>query len=167
MLATPCWAQEKSIDTKSETELRSELSAFRPFIGTWVFDGAFKNGRKLWAKNQYEIGMNGNFVTATTFAKDGKGNEYERYKTVWRWDGEKQKVIAHGFTSDGSYDETVMEIDTSDEGKPSISSITSAKGAPVGMKHTMKIVDETSFSWKVWSTASKEPLLLDGVWQKQ
>jgi hypothetical protein len=176
LFASTCWAQEpatktaaKKVAAKADVEpkLREELKAFEPFVGTWVIDGNWKDGRPIWAKNVYTVGMDGNFVMAKTFVREGGQKEYQRYLTIWRWDKDAEKVVAHGFTHDGTYSETESMIDLSDEGKPSVSSVTSTKGSPVAIQQTVKLIDENSYSWKVSTSATKDAVIMDGVWKKQ
>jgi len=174
-VASACWAQEPAAKTEAGSaskadvapELREELKGFAPFIGTWVIDGKWKDGRPIWAKNVYTVGMDGNFVVAKTYTKEGGEKAYQRYMTIWRWDEESEKVVAHGFVNDGSYQETESTIDLSDEGKPAVSSITSTKGSPVAIEQTVKLIDEKSYSWTVSTSVTKPAVIMDGVWEKQ
>lgn len=171
VVTSSCLGQNANSQTDDRKDaqptLRKELKAFEPFLGTWVIDDKWKDGRPIWARNVYTIGMDGNFVMAKTFTKNPDGKEYQRYLTIWRWDKDKEKVVSHGFTHDGEYATTEPTIDESDEGKPAVSSITSTKGSPVALHQTVKLIDESSYRWTVATSASKDAVIMDGVWRKQ
>lgn len=156
-------------DAKPEKRpLKNELEAFAPFIGTWVFDGQWKNGGKLWTKNIYSIGMNGNFVDAKTLTKNEHGKKYQRYHTIWRFNPEKQKVESYGFSFDGSVTVTNSDIDMSDPKHPIVRSQWKQKSEQI-IKQAVRLIDENSYSWKVWSSddGQKWEQIMDGVWKKQ
>ena len=146
-------------------DLRSELNVFNAFIGTWEIDGAWKSGEKIWARSEYQVGMRGNFVEAKTFAKDGDGEPYQRYMTIWRWDQEQQKVISHGFTYDGSYTELETEVSMVD-GKETIESKWDSNG--VTIRQVVQKQDANSYSWQVFTINDDvESQVMDGVWNRK
>jgi hypothetical protein len=73
LLGSACMAQdvvEKPVATIDvQPKLRSELSAWEPYFGTWVIDAKLKDGGPLWSKKQYKVGLDGNFVMVETFAR--------------------------------------------------------------------------------------------------
>lgn len=157
-------------DEKPETRaLKKELKAFELFVGTWVFDGKWKAGGKLWAKNVYAVGMNGNFVDAKTFAKNEHGKKYQRYHTIWRHNSEKEKVESYGFSFDGSVTVTDSDIDMSDPKHPVIRSKWKQKPSGQTIKQEVRLIDADNYNWKVWSSDDGKEWteLMDGVWEKQ
>ena len=98
LLASTCLAQAvvSKDTTKSkdaDPQLRSELSVFEPFLGTWVFEGKLPDGLPRGLRKQCTIGMEGNFVILKTTAGSDSGKEYQTDLTIWRWDREKNKVV--------------------------------------------------------------------------
>lgn len=162
--------QTETPGSDSSKELNENLKCFAPYLGTWVIDSEWSSGGKLWAKNKYEIGLGGNFVMARTWAKDGDGEPYERYLTIFAWDNAKNKVVSHGFTFDGSVKQVVMEVESSD-GKEIIRSQWQPDPAQdMVIKQEVSLIDEDQYGWKVWSRANEsadfQPMM-DGVWKKQ
>ena len=154
----------------SDKELNENLKCFAPYIGTWVFDSQWANGVKLWAKNQYEVGLNGNFVIAKTWAKDGDGEPYERYLTIFAWDKEKNTVVSHGFVFDGTVQQVDMEVEKLNGKDVFRSQWRPTPSSEMTIKQEMSIIDENQIGWKVWSCADDsadfQPMM-DGVWKRQ
>jgi hypothetical protein len=145
-------------------ELRDELKAFTPFIGTWEIDGEWLSGEKIWARSEYKVGMEGNFVEARTWTRGEDGQAYQRYLTIWRWDTESSKVTSHGFTFDGSYTGIDTEVNLVD-GVGTLKS--NWKMGETGIEQVVQTVDANHYSWKVWSmTGETKTLLMDGVWKR-
>lgn len=158
--------QESSANKRT---LKTELAGFAKFEGTWIFDGKWKDGNAMWAKNDYTIGMNGNFFEAKTFTKNEHGKEYQRYHTIWRYDPEKAKVESYGFTYDGTVTITDSKVDVSDQAHPTIhSQWRSAPDKPI-IKQEVRLIDDKSYGWKVWSSQDGKEWteLMDGVWKKK
>lgn len=162
--------QAKTSNTKAAAELNENLKCFAPFLGTWVIDTEWSNGGKLWAKNKYEIGLGGNFVMARTWAKDGDGEPYERYLTIFAWDKGKNRVVSHGFTFDGSVQQVDMEVESSDGKEVIRSQFQPNPVEDMVIKQEVSLIDENQYDWKVWSRASEsaefQPMM-DGVWKRQ
>lgn len=158
------------VDKKPEQRaLKKEIKAFQPFVGIWIFDGQWLGGDKLWAKNVYVVGMNGNFVDAKTFAKNEHGKTYQRYHTIWRFNPEKEKVESFGFSFDGSVTITDADIDMSDPKHPVIRSQWKQKPPGQIIKQEVRLIDENNYNWKIWSSADGKDWtpMMDGVWKKQ
>ena len=164
-------AQEtKTAKSSPGKELNENLKCFAPYIGTWVIDTEWANGEKLWAKNQYEVGLGGNFVVAKTWAKDGDGEPYERYLTIFAWDKKKNTVVSHGFVFDGSVQKVDMEVATSNDKELIRSQWQPNPSGEMTIKQEFSVIDENHFGWKVWSRANDsadfQPMM-DGVWKRQ
>lgn len=162
--------QTKTASSDSSKELNEHLKCFAPYIGTWEIDTEWASGGKLWARNKYEIGLGGNFVMARTWAKDGDGEPYERYLTIFSWDKAKKRVVSHGFTFDGSVQQVDMEVESSG-GKEIIRSQWQPNpAADMVIKQEVSLIDKNQYGWKVWSRANEsaefQPMM-DGVWKKQ
>ena len=164
-------AQEaETSKSSSATELSDNLACFVPYIGTWVIETEWGSGEKLWAKNQYEIGPGGNFVIAKTWARDGDGEPYQRYLTIFAWDKEKNTIVSHGFVYDGTVQQVDTEVEKSN-GKELIRSQWQPNpSSEITIKQEVSIIDENQYGWMVWSRADDsaefQPMM-DGVWKRQ
>ena len=150
-------------------KLKKELQAFEPFVGSWTIDAKWSGGSELWARNEYSVGMNGNFVEAKTFTKNEHGKEYQRYFTIWRHNAENKKVESYGFTFDGSVTNAISDMDTSDAEHPVIRSKWRTADSKSYIKQEVRLIDAKSYGWKVWSSEDGEEWtqIMDGVWKKK
>ena len=157
-------------DSGTKERLNEKLECFAPYLGTWVIESEWAGGDKLWAKNMYEAGLGGNIVVAKTWAKDGDGEVYQRYLTVFAWDKEKQKIVSHGFMNDGTSQQVVMDVDNTD-GKDVIrSQWQPSPASEMVIKQQVSIIDENQYAWKVWSRATESAefeSIMEGVWKRQ
>ncbi|MDX9911577.1 MAG: hypothetical protein RBS39_07095 [Phycisphaerales bacterium] len=152
-------------------ELAPAFEPFRPLVGyAWEIDGAWTNGNPLRARNEYRVGLNGNFVTVDTFVSDGDGGEYQRYHSiVARHPSEPGVLQIHGFTYDGSVDIADMKI--IGDGAHPIMRVTGERKLPDGtflaLRQEVQLTSDTSFAWKVWSVAPEgESQLMDGTYNR-
>ena len=153
-------------------DLAPSLSALRPLVGyAWEVDATWSNGNPLRARNEYRVGLNGNFVTADTFVSDGAGGEYQRYHSIFaRHPSEAGTLQIHGFTYDGSVDIADMKI-IDDGGAHPLMRVTGERkmpdGTPVSLRQEMRFTSDTTFTWQVWSvTPDGETQLMDGVYTR-
>ncbi|MGI9518135.1 MAG: hypothetical protein ACR2NP_13860 [Pirellulaceae bacterium] len=149
--------------------LKDNLEFFAPYVGTWEIDGEWIAGGKIWARNQYSIGMNGNFFRALTWSRNEAGRVYQRYETIWRIDPESGAVQSYGFTYDGAVTVAESEIDESGEGRPVIRAQWEGDGANPHIKQEVQMADdEKSYHWRVWSSPDGEDWtqIMDGIWHK-
>ena len=140
-----CFAFDKPEPTN---ELASgEISKLKPFIGNWEVTTEWANGQTLWARNEYRVGLGGKFVEADTYAKDGNGKPYHRYRTIFTYDESKKKFVSYGFTNDGTVQ--VVENDVEDiDGKIALTSSWAAGKTEI--KQTVREMSDKQFGWKVW-----------------
>ena len=144
------------------------MKLFEPFLGSWEINTNWTNGNKLWSRNKYTVGIGGNFVNAVTYAKDGDGEPYQRYFTVFSYDKQKQQFQSYGFTYDGTVtivDNKVSLVD----GKTRIASQWDSGNGTI--KQEVQMVSKDRYSWKVWmkpanSTGEDWQPLMDGVWKR-
>ena len=151
-------------------ELNENLKCLAPYLGTWEIESEWAGGSKLWAKNVYEIGLGGNFVIAKTWAKDGDGEVYQRYMTIFAWDKDDQKIVSHGFMSDGKTQQVPMQVESSNGKERIRSQWQPSPDSPMVIKQEVSMIDENQYDWKVWSrineSAEFEPIM-EGVWKRQ
>jgi len=139
---------EASSDESSVKELaEGPMKKMQPFIGTWEINDAWSNGEALWARNEYKVGLGGRFVEATTYAKDGDGEPYERYRTIFSHDAESGEYRSYGFTYDGTatvVTNTIADVD----GQTSITS--EWEQGPAEIRQTVTTIDADNYRWQVW-----------------
>jgi uncharacterized protein YndB with AHSA1/START domain len=139
------------------------LGALAPFIGDWEIESAWADGTALWARNEYRVSMNGAFVEATTWAKDGDGEPYPRYRTVYSWDGDS--IVATGFTFDG----TVSTVDMGVPGDGSPLLVAEWGEYPARIRQWVDAPVDGAYRWRVWMLPSDdaEPVaMMDGMWKR-
>ncbi|HMQ16771.1 MAG TPA: hypothetical protein PKC49_12435 [Phycisphaerae bacterium] len=152
------------------TELQGPIEKLSPFLGTWEIEATWSSGEKLWARNEYRVGVGGRFLEATTFARDGDGKVYERYLTIFCYDAAKKAFVSHGFTFDGTA--KVTPVDVGEEaGRPIVSlqwKIGEGDAAPE-FRQRVAFVDGDSYRWQVWTRsggAEDWSPMMDGVWKR-
>jgi hypothetical protein len=155
-------------DQAAAPKLNEHLALFQPFIGTWEINAQWESGDPLWARNEYRVGMNGNFVLASTWARDANGEIYQRYQTTWRYDPERDQVESHGFTYDGSYVRMDTEIHQAGEGNPVIGSRWKASDDAPWFRQEVQMLDDNTYSWKVWTSPDGNEWIpmMDGQWKR-
>jgi len=160
---------DESAADKRTPELSKELEILKPFLGTWEVNGEWAGGGKLWARNHYKIGLGGKFIEASTFAKDGDGKVYERYRTIFSFDKKKKSVVSHGFTYDGTTSVVDMKTEKNDSGRSiAISQWTPTNGTTT-IKQKTEFVDDDSYRWQVWSRMSDDgdwTEIMNAVWKR-
>ena len=164
---SPAWAGEGS-----GQELPPAFAALRPLVGyAWEIEATWSNGNALKARNEYRVGLNGNFVTADTFVSDAGGPEYQRYHSVFARHPSRAGVLQiHGFTYDGSVDVADMEI-IDDGGAFPLMRVSGERKLPdgslVSLRQEIRMTSATAFTWKVWLVSPEgESQLMDGVYRR-
>lgn len=132
-------APEKLVD--------GEIAKLQPWIGNWEINSKWASGQALWARNEYRVGLGGKFVEADTYAKDGDGEPYHRYKTIFTFDESKKKFVSYGFTSDGKVQVVENKLEQVD-GKVALTS--SWAMGETEVKQTVKILNNDEYAWNVW-----------------
>lgn len=144
------------------------LEMFSPYIGNWEINDRWSTGETLWARNEYRVLMNGAFVEATTWAKDGDRPPYARYRTIFAWDPEAKSLVSHGFTMDGTAETHRMEMLDAD-GSTAISAewpMSDAENAPSIRQH-VHMPKDGSYRWQVWMVPAgggDPAVMIDGEW---
>ncbi len=160
----------QSPDDTGTPRLKDNLQFFAPYAGTWEIDGQWMAGGDIWARNDYSIGMNGNFFRALTWSKNEAGRVYQRYETIWRIAPDSGALQSYGFTYDGTVTVTESEIDDSGPGgHPIIRAQWQGAGANPHIKQEVQMAeDEKSYAWRVWSSADGKEWtqIMDGTWRK-
>ncbi len=144
-----------------------EIAKLQPYIGNWEINSKWANGQALWARNEYRIGMSGKFVEANTYAKDGDGKPYHRYKTIFTYDEAKKKFVSYGFTSEGKVQVVENNVEIVD-GKIALTSSWAMGESEV--KQTVKLVSDEEYTWNVWTRpkdgdAEWKPAM-EGTWKR-
>ena len=124
------------------------IAKLQPWVGNWEINAEWTGGSKLWARNEYKVGLGGKFLIANTYVKDDDGKLYHRYKTIFTYSDKEKKYVSHGFTADGTVQVVENEV-TEIEGKPVITSSWEKDGTEV--KQTVTMADADGYVWKVWT----------------
>lgn len=158
ILAIAMTSSAQTTETKPQ-KLSADFKPLEVFVGEWEVTAEWTNGTKLWAKNDYRIGLGGNFLEATTFAKDDEGEVYERYRTVFLWDKTRETFVSHGFSHDGTVSVTDQKTRKTEDGRTIVESQWTPAGSPMTIKQKLEVIDHDSYSWKVWGRQGA-----DGEW---
>lgn len=143
-----------------------ELAPLAGYLGNWEIEGAWADGTPLWSRNEFTVGLGGNFVVARTFTKNEAGEIYQRYTTYFGADKTSGNLVSHGFTYDGS----MAVVDPMEVGgEPGLESLTSqfTSGGPT-VRQTVQLTSRSSYTWKVWIQTGQDPWqqVMDGVWHR-
>lgn len=146
------------------------LEPLMPFIGAWEIEARWSFGQDLWSRNEYRVLMNGSFVEAITWAKDGEGTPYARYLTVYAWDPEQNAIVGHGFTNDGSASALAMRPIREDDRLIALGAewpTSDAEDASV-IRQQVSIPDGDDYRWQVWMIQpdGTTTQMMDGVWKR-
>jgi len=166
ILATTATADAPAVE-ESAPFSGTPLEALAGYLGNWEINGAWLNGTPIWSRNEFTVGIGGNFLVGRTFTKNEKGELYERYLTMFAHDAKSGNFKSHGFTFDG----TVTVVDPlevgGEAGQESITTKWSSGGSD--LKQSVQLTSKTSYSWKVWvrETGTQDwTLIMDGVWKR-
>lgn len=127
------------------------LESLAPFIGDWEVETTWSNGTALWARNEYRVMLGGAYIDVLTWARDGEGDPYLRYYSVYRWDTEQEKIVATGFQSDGTSESLVME-----PGGDAGGFRTEWGEYPMRIRQSIGVPEDGRYAWKVWMLAGAE-----------
>jgi hypothetical protein len=141
------------------------LSALAGYIGNWEIDTEWSDGSRLWGRNEFTVGLAGQFINIDTYARDGDGDKYQRYFSVYSADAETGELTAYGFNFDG----TVTIVDdielTGDVADATLTTRWSAGDSDI--RQTIQLVSKDEYTWKVWSGSGDEwELIMDGTWKR-
>ncbi len=142
------------------------LAMFAPYIGEWEVNSEWGSGQALWARNEYRVLMGGAYVDAKTWAKDGDGEPYLRYYTVFTWDTEKKQIVSHGFQGDGVA--SVHEMGRAGEGADA--GLVAEWGEyPQRIRQQVDMPKANRYRWRVWAIPAEgaDPMpMIDGQWER-
>ncbi len=142
------------------------LQALDYFIGDWVIDARWAWGDTLNARNEYRVGLGGNFVEVATIVRDNDGPVYERYFSVYAHDAATNQTTAIGFTHDGSV--TNLPTEVRKEGD-AIVILTDMTEGGTRIRQRVKTDGPDAYTWKVWMTpagSDAEQQIMEGVWRR-
>ncbi|MAY73503.1 MAG: hypothetical protein CMJ31_02045 [Phycisphaerae bacterium] len=145
----------------------TKLETLAPFIGDWEIETAWANGMELWARNEYRVVMDGKFVEAVTYAKDGDADPYARYLTLYRWDDEQGTIVAHGFQNDGTVSVRPMQVGADGSLSAEWAATENENGPKI--KQTVSTPAGDAYRWQVWMLqpgGAGEMQMIDGEWKR-
>jgi uncharacterized protein YndB with AHSA1/START domain len=143
--------------------LQGRLAELEPLLGTWEVETTWASGQKLWSRAEYVEGIGGRTIQATVFVKDGDGEPYQRYFTVFAFDTQRDQLVAHFFNHDGSY--LTMDFDL--DGR-TLSTEWSEEGT--AFRDRSELVEDGVLHWTVEmkpADASEFTTIMDALWHRQ
>ncbi len=150
----------------TETELADgPLRLLSPLIGDWQIDATWADGSKLWGRTEYRVGLAGRFIDVRTFAKDGDGEVYQRYLSIYAYDPVKQQYWSHGFIFDGTQKSTPVEVEKNGN---TIEMRSRWKMEETHIRQTVTLHGDKSMTWEVYSSPDGKEWaqIMDGEWEK-
>lgn len=141
------------------------LSALAGYIGNWEIDTEWTDGSRLWGRNEFTVGLAGQFINIDTYARDNDGEKYQRYFSVYSADPETGALRAYGFNFDGSVT-VVDDIElTGDVADATLTTRWSAGDSEI--RQTIQLISENEYTWKVWSGSGDDwELIMDDTWRR-
>ncbi len=161
-------SDDATTNDRAAPALADRFGAIAPLVGyEWTIDTQWTDGTALRARNQYRVGLNGQFVVADLFTSDAGREEYHRYHTVFVIDPGTGELKAHGFTFDGTASVVGFEIKASDDGDTVLEAITDNPGGR--LRQSIELEGER-YIWNVWFQPAGSddwmPMMVDGVWNR-
>ncbi len=95
----------------TQPPLQGELARLEPILGTWEIDAKWTGGMAIWSRATYTVGIGGNSIEGRVRVRDGDGEPYDRYLSVYTYDAERSQFVAHTFQNDGSYKAQDIQLD--------------------------------------------------------
>ncbi len=165
IVALLCMAQAPTARAGEVPLDGAPLSALAGYIGNWEIDTEWSDGSRLWGRNEFTVGLAGQFINIDTYARDGDGDKYQRYFSVYSADAETGELTAYGFNFDG----TVTIVDDIElSGDVANATLTTRWNAgDSGIRQTIQLISKDEYTWKVWSGSGDEwELIMDGTWKR-
>lgn len=152
---------------RPDTLAQGPLEPLNYFVGDWTIDATWSWGTTLKGRNEYRVGLHGQFLEVRSLVRDGDGPLYERYHSFYTYDKANDKYVAWGLAFDGSATTMPHTLEVV-EGLPRMEFITDN---PDGsrLRQTLVAVDENTCEWKVWMTAAGadgEQQIMDDQWER-
>ena len=141
------------------------LWALAGYLGNWEIDTEWSDGSRLWGRNEFTLGLAGQFINIDTYARDGDGDKYQRYFSVYSADAETGELTAYGFNFDG----TVTIVDDIElTGSVTDATLTTRWSAgDSDIRQSIQLISKDEYTWKVWSGSGDEwELIMDGTWKR-
>ena len=141
------------------------LWALAGYIGNWEIDTEWADGSRLWGRNEFTVGLAGQFINIDTYAQDGDGEKYQRYFSVYSADAETGELTAYGFNFDGTV--TVVDDIELTGGVADAALTTQWSAGDTRIKQTIKLLSKDAYSWKVWQGSEENwELIMDATWKR-
>lgn len=171
----PAWpAGPVSPPAAYPAQLAEGLEAFEPLVGyAWEIETRWLGGEALKARQEYRAIMGGQFVEATVWASTTDGSIHQRYRTIFAHDDADEAIRSYTFDAEGEV--RIADVDpgviTDDGEHPPLRSawIQDFGGERVEVRQEVRVIDESTFAWKVWVAepgAADLRQMMDGVWTR-
>lgn len=131
----------------------------RPFIGTWTTDAIWNSGEPLVGRSVFRMGHASGYAVADTFAKDGDGPEYHRYRSMYVRDADRG-WMAYSSDFAGALSDVSITFRDEDAGLAIDTRNQMTQGEQVSeIDQTSAITGPETFRWTVRMRS-----LPDGAW---
>lgn len=158
-------------NARAEHALVPELQPLEGLIGTWEVQGEWGTQDPMWARTTYTPILEGRFIEARTFTRDGEANPsnpiHLHYHTILAPTNDPGVFDAHSFKNDGAYQIVQLRIDRSGEDASIVS------GWQMGQTHVREALDlpapdDDRMAWKVWFSSPDQPerIFMDTAWHR-
>ena len=156
-----------SADDRAADLAGTPMEALSDLIGDWEVEATWSDGSRLWSRNEFRVGLGGQFVVARTFAKEAEGQRYERYLTYFAYDADSGTWKTYGFTYDGTVS-VVDDVEVSTvDGRLLFASRWASGDDEV--RQTLEVTSKDSYNWKVWvrpDSGAEWTQIMDGDWKR-
>ncbi len=143
------------------------LEPLNYFIGDWTIDATWSWGNRLRGRNEYRVGLNGEFLEVKTIVQDNEGPVYERYFSFYTYDKNTESFVAMGLNSDGSTSSLPHTLEVID-GLPQMEFVTTNPDGS-SLRQILAAIDKDTCDWRVWMTAAGEETeqqIMEGQWER-
>ena len=143
------------------------LEGLTAFLGNWEVETQWADGTPLWARNEFRIGLGGNFIEASSFTKDENDKVYERYYTIFANDTESDSITSYGYTYDGSV--TIIEGINVANVDGFVTMTTEWSAGADAIRQTVSVTSNETYHWKVWAKSAGQEgwaLIMDTDYQR-
>ena len=125
------------------------LGDLEVFLGNWEVDTHWSDGTPLWARNEFRVGLGGNFIEARSFTKDENDEVYERYYTIFANETERNTITSYGYTYDGTV--TIIRDINLEHADGMVIMTTEWTAGTDAVRQTVRATSGDTYSWKVWA----------------
>jgi len=143
------------------------LEPLNYFIGDWTIDATWAWGNRLRGRNEYRVGLQGQFLEVATIVQDNDGPVYERYYSFYTYDAQSESFVAMGLNSDGSTSSMPHTLEVVNDLPVMAFDTENPDGSR--LRQRFEAIDQDNCAWTVWLTRAGETTeqqIMDGRWER-